>query len=1221
MRRMHFFNFVTSRFAVRQLTTRKFATQGLTVLLIFCLSIVQSCIDKGHSNSINDETERRGEVLFLGHNSEHHDSNKYAPWLATSLFREGINLTYTTNLEDLNEENLSKYDGLIIYANHDSISSSQEKALKGFVEGGKGLIPLHCATGCFKNSDWYINTIGGQFASHETGTFAAEIVNTEHPVMQGLDEFESWDETYVHQRINSDMTVLMERVEGDKREPYTWVRNQGDGRVFYTAYGHNDSTWTNAGFLQLLNKGVLWAIGDEAQEKITKLNIPDVDIYDSVKISDFTKRYRVTKMQEPLPPAESQKLIQVPVDFTIELFAADPDIINPIAMSWDERGRLWIVESVDYPNTFKETDGAANDRIKICEDTDGDGKADKFTVFADSLNIPTSMVFANDGVIVSMAPNFIFLKDTDGDDVADVRENLISGWGKGDTHAGPSNLQYGFDNKIWGVLGYSGFEGKLDGNNTSFRQGVYHFKPDGTDFEYLGSTSNNTWGLGFSEDNNVFISTANNTHSAYYSIPARNMMRELPELVADALGGQNEGMRSINAVEKIDGHYDVHAMTPNLRQVDVVGGFTAAAGHHLYTARNYPKEYWNRIAFINEPTVRVVHNAIIEPDGAGYAEKDGWNLMASSDEWFGPVQSQVGPDGAVWVADWYNFIIQHNVFVERQAPSRMVLPFTEQPHGQGNAFVSQLRDTNHGRIYRVVYRNAKTYEPISLSKDDPDGLVEALKNDNMFWRMTAQRLLVETQNKDAIPALYDIINNQEVDEIGLNSPAVHALWTLHGLGALDGNNQDATDVAIKALSHPAAGVRKAALNVLPKNQQNMEAIQQAGLIQDDGMNVRLATLVAMAEAPASDVLGEMVYQAAIDPKNADDPWLSKALLAAAINQPEGYLKASTTDASGERNKGLSARIATVLDKEIYELPRRGTVPYPVDVAGKEIIIKASVSKREEQPKGVIMAQGDNNNGYGIFIEDNKLNMLVKQEGKSYLAKSKKSLPDQFEMTGQLAEDGKISLWVDDKMVAEAKAPSVFNKPLSSVIRTSYDLDNEDKIGTYEGSNNLNAELRKASLELKNLQGSSQTLASKNGSEEETTTATSTETIYLKVVPDMMKYDKDQITVKAGQKVVIELENQDGMQHNLLIIQPGTLETVGAAADALARDPKAAQQDYVPVMPEVLHATKLLNPEEVVTLTFTAPSEPGDYPYVCTFPGHWRMMNGIMRVEGNDNISE
>ncbi|WP_161889093.1 plastocyanin/azurin family copper-binding protein [Pontibacter russatus] len=121
------------------------------------------------------------------------------------------------------------------------------------------------------------------------------------------------------------------------------------------------------------------------------------------------------------------------------------------------------------------------------------------------------------------------------------------------------------------------------------------------------------------------------------------------------------------------------------------------------------------------------------------------------------------------------------------------------------------------------------------------------------------------------------------------------------------------------------------------------------------------------------------------------------------------------------------------------------------------------------------------------------------------------------------------------------------------------------------------------------------------------------TVIMSIVPDMMKFDKEVFTVIAGQKVIIELENPDGMQHNMVISKPGTLKEVGAAADALARDPKGAQLNYVPQIPAVLFATKLLNPEEVVTLTFTAPSEPGDYTFVCTFPGHWRMMNGIMKV--------
>ena len=122
------------------------------------------------------------------------------------------------------------------------------------------------------------------------------------------------------------------------------------------------------------------------------------------------------------------------------------------------------------------------------------------------------------------------------------------------------------------------------------------------------------------------------------------------------------------------------------------------------------------------------------------------------------------------------------------------------------------------------------------------------------------------------------------------------------------------------------------------------------------------------------------------------------------------------------------------------------------------------------------------------------------------------------------------------------------------------------------------------------------------------------TIWLEVVPEQMKFDQDTITVKAGRKIILELDNRDGMQHNLLILKPNTLDIVGAAADAMLRDPKASEKHYVPAIPEVLFATEMLGPNEVYTLKFTAPTTPGYYPFVCTFPGHWRMMNGIMVVE-------
>src|SRR5690554_2429520 len=294
----------------------------ISLFLILFITLSFSCNSKRKISNQESKLEevvipKRAEVLFLGHTSDHHDSKRYAPWLSIKLFMSGINLTYTNDLSDLNSDYLGKFDALVIYANHETISSDQEAALKGFVEGGKGLVALHSAAGCFKNPEWYTSAVGGAFASHGEGEFAGKIINSDHPVMQDIPEFTTWDETYVHKDLNSDITVLMERVEGNVKEPYTWVRNEGEGRVFYTAYGHDDKTWTNVGFLDLVSNGVLWAMGDLVTKQILALNIPDVDIYNSDTIGDYTKRQIVPKMHDALSPEESNKLTQIPVDFDI----------------------------------------------------------------------------------------------------------------------------------------------------------------------------------------------------------------------------------------------------------------------------------------------------------------------------------------------------------------------------------------------------------------------------------------------------------------------------------------------------------------------------------------------------------------------------------------------------------------------------------------------------------------------------------------------------------------------------------------------------------------------------------------------------------------------------------------------------------------------------------------------------------------------------------------
>lgn len=1155
-----------------------------SICLLVLSGFFISC-DKASTKNVRTGP-RKLEVLFLGHNSEHHNAAVYMPLLAATLSKEGINFTYTDNPADLNTETLNKYDGLMIYANHEKITPDQEKALLGFVEKGRGFIPVHCASFCFQNSPDYISLVGGQFLKHKTDTFTVPIIKKDHPIVKSLKEFSTWDETYVHDKLGDDITVLMERIEGDHREPWTWVKEHGKGRVFYTAYGHDERTWSNPGFQQLMKEGILWAVGDEAKKdwEAFREEMPVLTYREEANIPNYEKRNPAPKFQEPLSPEESKKLIQVPIGFDLELFASEPDIINPIAMEWDEKGRLWVIETVDYPNTVRDDKGVGDDRIKICEDTNGDGKADKFTLFADKLNIPTSLVFANGGIIVSQAPHFIFLKDTDGDDKADVRKTIIDGWGTFDTHAGPSNLKYGFDNQIWGTVGYSGFEGTIAGENRLFKQGVYRFKPDVSSFEFMTSTTNNTWGLGFTENNDVFASTANNTHSVFMGIPNK--------AVENAKGIQFTG--SI----KIDGHYAMHPITDKVRQVDVFGGFTAASGHSFYTAREFPKEFWNRVAFVCEPTGHLVHMAKIEKEGAGFVEKDSWNLFSSADEWVAPVDAKVGPDGAVWVLDWYNFIVQHN---PTPTPERGGYAAVQ---GKGNAYENPLRDKTHGRIWRIVSQEAKKHDRISLSKDEPDDLVEALKNDNLFWRMTAQRLLVERGNLDVLPDLYDLVKNEDTDALGYNYAATHALWTMDGLGALTKDDQ-AEQIVAGALKHKSAGVRKAAIQILSKSSFSEDEIIKSNILQDPDPNTQLAAILSLMETSPSARLGEILYEMSLDERVNADHWLAKAVYVASSQHKKGFIDAFLKANPDYKNntEEVKKREATNWDDASWKqmpLPQnfekaglnidgvvwfRKIIDVPAAIAGKKAVLSlgpvddsdvtyvngitvGSISKRRNEkrtyeiPVGTIKA---GKNVIAVRVEDDAGN------GGMYGA------PEEMFLE---ASGKKISLAGDWKFDVEKEynPRRVFgDAAIAEVFVKTYMNPTESAEGNTTTSNG------------------------------------SATVIKLSVIKNEMKYDLKTFTVEAGKPVEIVFENPDFMQHNLVIGQIGSLNTIGAAADKLASHPNGAEMQYVPAVPEVLFSTKLVNPQQTVKLNFIAPTKSGDYPYVCTFPGHWSIMNGVMKV--------
>jgi putative membrane-bound dehydrogenase-like protein len=788
----------------------------LTVLLSLCALIGRTATAQ--------QPGRRLQVMFFGAptaNHAGHDPITRYRVLKQALGVDGIDLTY---VEDpavaLRAEWLDQFDAVLMYGNwnqHTPMKREQLTALLRYVDDGGGFVPVHCASACFGGSPLFVKLVGGRFARHGGEEFAVDNVAVDHEILRGLEPFRAWDETYEHDSLADDRQVLQTR-DG---EPWTWLRRQGKGRVFYTASGHDHRVWDLPQFHQLLRRGILWSVGDR-RELLQRLELPQLET-EQVSLPGYRRREEITVAQKPLSPAESQKLAQVPVSMTLQLFASEPDIVNPICVAWDHRGRAFVIETIDYPNNLQRGEHG-HDRITICEDTDGDGRADRFTRFADQLSIPTSLCFAEGGVLCTNGRDLLFLQDTDGDDRADVREVLFSGFHMGDTHAGVSNLRYGFDGWIYATVGYSGFTGEVGGVPHDFSQAVFRFLPDGSALEVLQGTTNNTWGLGFTESFDVLGSTANGNPSFYLSHARKAYERcdlEQPR------------------TPPADRNPKFFPSSQDIRQVDQFDRFTAGAGHAFYTARRLPDEYHDRVAFVCGPTGKLVGSFTVERRGAGFrAELSPNNLFCSADAWSSPVCAEVGPDGAVWICDWYNLIIQHN-----PTPSVRSAGIAAKT-GRGNAYETPLRDKQHGHIWRVFPTGSADDEAPQLDPEDPATLLAGLSHDNLLWRLHAQRLLFEFGD--------DVSEQLEPLVAAAGTAAPHALQLLAQL------QLQSPAVVEAALRSRSEAVRRTAIAVADVDAIKRRYVRD-GTIDAQGRELA-EVLVALTMAAADPEIGTAIYQ-------------------------------------------------------------------------------------------------------------------------------------------------------------------------------------------------------------------------------------------------------------------------------------------------------------------------------------------------------------------------
>jgi putative membrane-bound dehydrogenase-like protein len=550
--------------------------------------------------------------------------------------------------------------------------------------------------------------------------------------------------------------------------------------------------------------------------------------------------------ENALTPEQSVAKLGVAPGLEAQVFAAEPAIQNLTDMNWDHKGRLWVTETVDYPYNINPQDpiSGGNDRIKILEDTDGDGVADKVTVFASGLNIPAGVAFTETGILVNVTGAIYHLEDTDGDDKMDKSTPLYTGFPTGDTHVQENGIQYGLDNNYW--VAHGGVPGvqSPNGNNGifKFKLGDANYK-DILDLNFIG----NNWHMGFNEQGDHFWTDVE--AGLWHTIISNSQY-------AQAGINPREGSRGYRGITRIANN----RVNPRAQDIIVwdagrklsnatTGAMTSAVNTKMYTARLFPEEYHNKALFQAEPGGRFVARSILSPSKSTFSvtRPEPQNLVTSSDSWFAPIKVVTGPDGAIWILDWHDINIAHNN------------PFQSNVIPGQNAF-EMPRDTARGRIYRVFPTTPRTVDPIPvLDPDNINQLVRTLHHDNRFWRLTAQRLL--TYKKDEKQAVVDAIlptlsyaNRSGESE---NWGTIHAVWTLEGLGVLEDNIESIYPL----LRHPSDAVVMNILQALPKNQATVDAITVARILESTNPHLRIKTLLTLADMP-STVSGALAMRSA-----------------------------------------------------------------------------------------------------------------------------------------------------------------------------------------------------------------------------------------------------------------------------------------------------------------------------------------------------------------------
>lgn len=1086
----------------------------------------------------------------------------------------------------------------------------------------------------------------------------------------------------------------------------------------------------------------------------------------------------------------------------VNLFASEekfPDLIKPVQMAFDARGRLWVATWESYPH-WKPGD-SMDDRLLILEDTDGDGVADKRTVFADRLHCPTGFEFANGGVLVAQAPDLMFLKDIDGDGVADLRERVLSGLDSADTHHTSNSFQLDPGGALYfqeGTFHQTQVETPYGPPVRNSNAGVFRYEPKSQRFEVYVS-------YGFA-----------NPHGHAFD-------RWGQDIIVDGTGAVPYHGTLFS------GHVDYpnkHATPPQVYRQRT----RPCSGVEILTSRHFPEEFQGNLLVANVIGFQGILRYKVEDKGASLAGTELEPILSSRDPNFRPADIEVGPDGAVYFLDWQNPIIghmQHNL----RDPGR---------------------DRIHGRVYRVTHEGRPLSQPAAIAGAPVARLLDLLKDPEDRVRYRAKVELGARDGKEVIAAVkrwadrldeadpnfehrmmealwvhqyHDVVDVRLLDRM-LASPDFHAraaavrvlcAWRDRVPDALDSLYQKAADpsarvrleavraasffpvpeaveVALISAGHPTdeyleytraetmktlepywrkavaegrpiltyseAGARfflgrlgtDELLKMTRTRGVDLELLRRKG-VRDEARREALVDLAKIKGQPEIKVLmdairalddgpGEGAEEVAFDLARLLTAWPPAELagsrpefetMASAARKPiirqVGFLAMIAADGNPDHAWALASKSLASLRDLVDAMPAirdpgvraalynrvlplleglpeglkggskgsRGSEGryVRIELKGRRTLtlaeVEVVVDGRNVAPAGKASQVNTAHGGPASRGIDGNKDGSYRSGGQTH---TEEDTPDPWWEVDLGSEcpidsiavytrtEGEFYRRLDPYTIqvldarrnvvfraADRKAPRVMETvevggtgPEGAVRRSAMIAltsvrgreaetfralarfvrgEGSDRTAAIRAIGRIPADhwpVDEAGPTLDSLIAHARTIPAADRTSDPAVAALQlgdalagllppdraararrelgdlgVRVIRLGTVTDQMLFDRDRIVAQAGRPVEVAFENGDIMPHNFVVVRPGSLEEVGQLGESSATQPGALGRDYVPQSDKVLAASRLLAPREAQKVAFTAPSKPGVYPYVCTYPGHWRRMYGAFYV--------